>query len=242
MVDRRTGTIDYLFMCFHDAARVWEPDTLRTISSPSLVIWEPGHRHCYGCTTRTWEHSWIHCEGPFLSHALRSLQLPCNRILPFPDPLVLEKALTELHVELTLHRQPDPRILQDTFEIFLRNLARSRRTPDAPALVPERFRNVKGWIDSHYDQPVTLAALAQHAHLSIPHFCCEFKRFFGMSAIDYLIRVRMQAAVHHLGDCNRSITEVAQLAGYPNLYHFSRLFKQRFGRSPKAMREKIAGK
>ena len=240
-VDRRTGTDDYLFMCFHDAARVWDPDGLRDVTPPGIVIWEPGNRQCYGCPERTWDHSWIHCEGPFLPRALRTTRLPRNRILPFPDPLILEKALADLYAELTLHRQPDPMILQDTFEIFLRSLARSQRAPDAPAPVPARFLAVKRWIDSHYDQPVTLAALAQQAHLSVPHFCGEFKRCFGSPAIDYLIRARMQAAMHHLGDCNRSITEVARLAGYENLFHFSRLFKQRFGVSPRAMRARIAG-
>jgi len=239
LVDRRTGTPDYLFMCFHDAVRVWEKDALHTVPPSSLIIWEPGKRHFYGNTEQVWDHSWIHCEGPFLARALRTVRLPRNRVLPIPDPLILEKALAELHAELTLHRRPDPAILQNTFEIFLRSLARCQRAPDAPAPVPARFLAVKAWIDFHYDRPVTLAALAQQAHLSVPHFCNEFKRYFGVPAIDYLIRIRLQAAVHHLGDCNRSITEVARLAGYENLFHFSRLFKQRFGVSPRAMRARI---
>ena len=154
---------------------------------------------------------------------------------------MLEKALLDLHAELTLHRQPDPPILRDLMEIFLRSLARGCNEPTAHAPVPARFLAIKGWIDSHYEQPVTLAALAQQTHLSVPHFCSEFKRYFGVPAIDYLIRTRMQAAAHQLGDCNRSITEVAQLAGYENLFHFSRLFKQRFGMSPLAMRKRLAG-
>ena len=241
MVDRRTGTQDYLIMCFHDAVRVWEPNSLRDLTPPGIVVWEPGRRHYYGSTEHTWNHSWIHGEGPFLTQALRTARLPLNRILQISEPLILEKALIDLHAELTLHRQPDPLILRDTFEIFMRSLARGRDEPTAHAPVPARFLAIKGWIDSHYDQPVTLAALAQQAHLSVPHFCSEFKRYFGVPAIDYLIRTRMQAAAHQLGDCNRSITEVAQLAGYENLFHFSRLFKQRFGMSPMAMRKRIAG-
>jgi AraC-like DNA-binding protein len=241
LVDRRTGTTDYLFMCFHDPVHVWEKEALRAVPPSSLVIWEPGKRHCYGNTERAWAHSWMHCEGPFLARALRAVRLPRNRVLPLLDPLILEKALAELHAELTLHRRPDPVILRDTFEILLRALARRLREPDAPAPVPARFRSVKAWIDSHYDRPVTLAVLARQTHLSVPHFCKEFKRSFGVPAIDYLIRMRLQAAMHHLGDCNRSITEVARLSGYENLFHFSRLFKQRFGTSPRAMRARIAG-
>ena len=241
IVDRRTGTHDYFIMCFHDAVRVWESNSLRDVTPPGIVIWEPGRHHSYGNAEHMWDHSWIHCEGPFLPRALRTIRLPRNRILPVPDPLIFEKALIDLHAELTLHRRPDPLILRDIFAIFLRGLARGAGESGAQAQVPTRFLAVKGWIDSHYDQPVTLASLAQQTHLSVSHFRSEFKRYFNMPAIDYLIRVRMQAAAHHLGDCNRSITEVARLAGYENLFHFSRLFKQRFGMSPKAMRKKIAG-
>lgn len=242
LVDRRSGTGDYLFMCFYDVGRVWEADEMRDIAPPGIIIWEPGQRQTYGNPARAWEHSWIHCEGPFLATALRAARLPINRLLLLPDPLILERALIDLHAELTLHRQPDPEILSHTFAIFLRHLARSRRASDAPAPAPARILAAKAWIDSNYDQPVTLAALAARSHLSVPHFCSEFKRCFGAPAIDYLIRVRMQAAMHHLGDSNRSITEVARLAGYENLFHFSRLFKQRFGVSPRGMRGRMAGK
>ena len=241
LVDRPTGTPDYLIMCFHEPAHVRERDAIHPVTPPGIILWEPGHRQNYGFPDKSWDHSWIHCEGPFLARALRTLRLPRNRILPLPDPLIFERALAELHAELTLHRQPSPVILRDTFEIFLHNLARYQRKPDTLAAVPERFRNIKGWIDSHYDQPVMLAGLAQQAHLSVPHFCSEFRRYFGVSAIDYLIRLRMQVAAHHLGDANRSITEVARLTGYENLYHFSRLFKQRFGMSPRTMRKRITG-
>jgi AraC-like DNA-binding protein len=241
LVDRRAGTPDYLFMCFHDAVQVWEPAALRDVAPPSLVIWEPRHRHGYGNPGRAWDHSWIHCEGPLLPRMLRRLRLPLNRAFPLPDPLLLERTLIDLHTEVALHRRPDPEILAHTFAIFLRHLARSRRAPDAPAPVPGRLLAVKTWIDTHFDEPVTLAGLAAMAHLSVPHFCGEFKRCFGSPAIDHLIRVRMQAAVHHLGDSNRSITEVARLAGYENLFHFSRIFKQRFGVSPRAMRAKLTG-
>ena len=97
MVDRRTGTQDYLIMCFHDAVRVWEPNSLRDLTPPGIVVWEPGRRHYYGSTEHTWNHSWIHGEGPFLTQALRTARLPLNRILQISEPLILEKALIDLH-------------------------------------------------------------------------------------------------------------------------------------------------
>lgn len=241
MIDRRAGTGDYLFMCFHDTVRVWEKEGLRDATPPAIVIWEPHHRHLYGNEEKAWDHSWLHCQGPFMTQALQGVQLPFNQAVALPESLFMEDTLIDLRAELTLHRHPDPLILRNFFEIFLRELARHLGKADAAAPMPARLLQVKAWIESNYDQPVTLAELARQAHLSVSHFCHEFKRCFGVAVIDYLIQVRMRAAMHALGNRNLNITEVARLTGYENLYHFSRIFKQRFGMSPKAMRARMAG-
>ena len=58
----------------------------------------------------------------------------------------------------------------------------------------------------------------------MPHFCSEFKRHFGESAIQHLIRLRLQHAVYLLRDENLRIGEVAEQTGYEDLYYFSKLF------------------
>jgi AraC-like DNA-binding protein len=241
MVDRRLGTADYLFMYFHDPVRIWEQGEIRPFPAESLAIWEPGNRHCYGSETRTWDHSWIHCEGYFVTRKLKALRIPTNGVVPLPDPMVLEKALMGIHEELAVRVHPDPVILQNLFENFLRGLARLIGPDRDPSPVPERFLKVKAWIDAHYAEPLTLGVLAERANLSIPHFCSEFKKYFKVSAIDYLIRLRTHAAAHYLADSNRSVKEVARLVGYEDIFYFSKLFKKRFGMSPRAMRSRLQG-
>ena len=42
-------------------------------------------------------------------------------------------------------------------------------------------------IDASYHQRFTLTALATQAGLSVPHFCTEFRRHFGVPPVTYLI-------------------------------------------------------
>jgi len=77
-------------------------------------------------------------------------------------------------------------------------------------------------------------------HLSVPHFCSEFKRYFNVPPLEFLIRLRMHVAAHHLGNLSHSITEVAEMAGYTDLFYFSKRFKKWYGMSPRAMRAALA--
>ena len=66
-----------------------------------------------------------------------------------------------------------------------------------------------------------------------------FKRLTGYSPTDYLIMVRMEKAKSLLTKTNYSIGQIAAEVGYTDQLAFSRMFKRRFGESPRKYREDI---
>ena len=74
--------------------------------------------------------------------------------------------------------------------------------------------------------------------MSVPHLCSEFKKHFGVPVIDYVIRRRMREAAYLLHDRNLNITGIARRVGYTDIFHFSKLFKKHFGRSPREVRKR----
>ena len=56
--------------------------------------------------------------------------------------------------------------------------------------------------------------------------------------INYLIHVRLEKAKEMLEDGRESIRTIANLVGYDDVYHFSKLFKKHFGVSPMYYRKK----
>jgi iron complex transport system substrate-binding protein len=150
----------------------------------------------------------------------------------------MERCLLAVHEELTRHARPDAVIVRNLLKNWLRETARAiAREEDAKDEIPPPFLAVRRFIESEYATPIRLPDLAQRVHLSVPHFCAEFKRHFGTPAIDYLIRQRMHQAAYLLRDRNLRVNEVARRVGYDDIYYFSRLFRKHYGVSPRTFRK-----
>lgn len=237
IIDRPAGTGDYLLMLFYDEVWVAAEGAPALQPRDTLMIWTPGTRQYYGNLEQPYKHTWVHCDGRLIRTLLRARRLPCNRPFVVSDPAIMERHLLAIHEEATRHARPDAIIVRNLLENWLRETARllTSRSGALPG-IPASFLAVRHFIESEYARAMTLPELASKAHLSVPHFCAEFKRHFGTSAIDYLIRQRMHQAAYLLKDRNLQVKEIARRVGYEDLYYFSRLFRKHYGVSPRAFR------
>lgn len=99
-----------------------------------------------------------------------------------------------------------------------------------------QLRPAIGYIDAHYDQPVTLAEIAKASHLSVSRLAHLFKEQMGVTPIDYVTGVRIERAKALLLGTDRSCTEIAFQAGYGNPSYFTRTFKLFVGMTPRQFR------
>ena len=239
-VNRPGGTGDYLFMFFYDAVYIGVAGTRRRYPPNTFIIWDPRHGHDYGDPATAWMHSWLHCDGRAVGAMLADSRLPMNVPFALSDPAVVEQYLHDLYRETVEFAAPDAVMVRNLLENWVR--AVRRMLSGVPGQrIPPRMLAVKQYLGAHYADPITLSDLAAQAHLSIPHFCSEFKRAFGLPAITYLTHLRLQQAAYLLRDQHLSITEIARLVGYHDLYHFSKQFKQHFHLSPRALRQQAHG-
>ncbi len=89
-----------------------------------------------------------------------------------------------------------------------------------------------GYIDAHYDEPLTLADTARHFNLSSEYFSKAFKAETGDTFHGYLTEVRLDAATKALHSSADTVARIALEAGFPNLAAFSQAFKRRYGTTP----------
>ena len=85
--------------------------------------------------------------------------------------------------------------------------------------------------------PWTVDKLAREVGMSRSRFADRFQELIGMGPVSYLIEWRLQRAAVALRTSHRTIAEIAYSCGYSNQATFTRTFKERFGRSPKAFRK-----
>lgn len=111
-----------------------------------------------------------------------------------------------------------------------------------PKLQP-RLHRLPGWLagalsrtEEAFDPYWSVHDLARMAHCSPEHLSRSFRRHLDTTPSEYLNELRLNRAAMLLKNSNLEIREICDESGFRNLNYFHRLFKKRYGRSPRQYR------
>ena len=97
-----------------------------------------------------------------------------------------------------------------------------------------------GYFEDHYSEKISLDQIAENMYLSPFYISKIFKSETGDTPIRHLINIRLEKAKELLEQgATGNIQEVAAMVGYDDAYHFSKLFKKRFGITPTQARRRV---
>ena len=96
----------------------------------------------------------------------------------------------------------------------------------------ESFRCLSDYMKSHLSAKLTLADIAAACSMSESTVKSLCRRFCNCGPIEYLISLRITAAKTLIRQSSLSFTEIAERTGFGSLHYFSRVFKERTGRTP----------
>src|SRR3954470_16832223 len=94
------------------------------------------------------------------------------------------------------------------------------------------LRRVRGYIDTHIGDRISLDELAREAGVSRFHFARQFRLSTGESPMEHLRRVRIERSKSILQARGSTIAEVAARLGFSDQSHFTRIFGRLVGVSP----------
>ena len=103
------------------------------------------------------------------------------------------------------------------------------------------FRSVK-YIREHFDEPISVAQLANLENYSIAYFNDWFKQKTGYTPSHYLLLYRIEKAKELLQYTSYKMIEIAVQVGFGGSAAFCRAFKRTEGMSPAQYRAKTASK
>ena len=86
-------------------------------------------------------------------------------------------------------------------------------------------------------EKITIEDIAKELGLSQSHFMKFFKNTMGTTFTNYLNDYRLTLSSRLLVSSDSSILDIAAEAGFENLSYFNRLFKKRFGVTPREYRK-----
>lgn len=93
-------------------------------------------------------------------------------------------------------------------------------------------------IENHFSQDISLDQIAAMAGMNRYRFCRAFKKIMGESYTSYLNSVRVRNAADLIRNSELQIVEIAYAVGYNCVTYFERVFKSRYGVSPREFRRK----
>lgn len=92
------------------------------------------------------------------------------------------------------------------------------------------------YIKSNYSEDINLENIASYVHLNPQYFSRYFKSKVGMNFIDYLSKVRINAAIFLLMNTEDNINCISLKIGYIDAAYFSKVFLKFVGVSPHRFR------
>lgn len=93
------------------------------------------------------------------------------------------------------------------------------------------------YINSHYQQDISLRVLSDHIHLSKNYFANLFKQETGESFVEYLTRLRIEKAKLLLEGSDLKTYDIGNAVGIGDSHYFSKVFKKITGLTPTEYKE-----
>jgi AraC-like DNA-binding protein len=142
--------------------------------------------------------------------------------------------LDELAAPRTFAHQRVRGLLQSLFVQIFRH--QQQTTAGTTVLSAGQLQRLTQRVGKNPAGRLTPADLAAELKLSHDYFSRMFRATTHLSPRRWLMEERIRRAAHHILDSDQSLTHIAELFGYNDLYLFSRQFKQVMGASPRAYR------
>lgn len=100
-------------------------------------------------------------------------------------------------------------------------------------------KKVQCHMEEKFTESISVESLAKNHGISPRHFARRFKNATGDSPLQYLQRIRIEAAKQRLEKTMDSLDEITQLVGYEDPNSFRKLFKKNTGLSPQEYRNRF---
>ncbi len=113
-----------------------------------------------------------------------------------------------------------------------------REAAPRPAMTARQLRLATDYIEAHLGEELTLGNLAAAPAMSPFRFARAFKKATGESPRQYVIARRIARAQELLAGSDRELAEIANLVGFATQSHFTTVFRQRLGTTPKRYRDR----
>lgn len=226
-----------LEMVVRGSGTIWVDDQKFHAAQGDCYLLPAHSSHRYFSDTDTpWEKYWFNFSGSLIPGLLRSYRLANQVIFHNCD---MEKhfiqAINDLeNSPLSLRQNRFAGIIVELLSL----IADKKQTSGDEKVISPEGKILHDTLLEHLNMPVpSLAQLAGKINRSESQMLRIFHRDFGISPVAFLYGKKMETAMYFLQDSNMPVKIIAAKLGFNDEFYFSRMFKKKFGVSPRAFRD-----
>ena len=167
-----------------------------------------------------------------------------------------EDGMMKLKVDTTLHsyfhsvlsyfpqlQPPSKNLLKIKFEEFVINVLSNTNNPPLATYFDEVRSNskvsIRDIMEANFAYNMNLQEFARLSQRSLSSFHRDFKSEFNTSPSKWLTQRRLQFAKLLLETTDHNVNDLSHLSGFENPSHFIRVFKQKYGMTPRKFRQSL---
>lgn len=219
----------------------WNGRSWFNICADSAFLIYPGEEAIYRADPEEpWQYCWIGFHGEGVQEMMECAGFGREKpVIAFDEGTRMMEIIHEImqdgknNVPESFFRQAGIKLVM---ELFLRG-AQNKGNREAAVREISFLSYATRYLRHHFPEKILVGDLAARIGISRSYLVRLFRECYGVSPQEYLIRLRMQHAVDRLVLTDDPIGKIASECGYPDPLAFSKIFKQRFGKSPRLYRE-----
>lgn len=237
-IDRKNGLKCYTFLHFLTPVELLTPEGLINTKPGACYVYPPDEPQYY-ISRGTLIHDWFHFDESTASE-WRKMGLEFSKIY-YPVPADFISEITQKIEAENISRRFCYEQMIDTklSELFI-SIA---RVLEKPALkinndLIKSCQQLRLKMLETLGDKWTIKRMADSVNISISYFHAIYKEIYGLSPVQDLINARVSNAKELLRSTDIPISEISDMLGYNNPYHFTHQFSSITGKSPKQYRNK----
>jgi len=238
--DTGPGLLDFDLIAIHGGSGCYRaPEKGFQVRRGSCLVLRPGIRYVGSHDPEDpMDVTWVHFE--YLGPAGRAVRPPGKELPPLHRALQSADFCFELMGRLlAAFRSGKKGEAEIWLGAVLSELARQDARPERSGAERERALAIEELCASIRREPGArwrVSELARSFYVTPDHFGRMFRKYAGATPGEFVLRARIDAAMGLLRSSSHSVTRIAELLGYSDVYAFSRQFKLRTGLAPTAFR------
>ena len=186
-----------------------------------------------------WEYAWIEFDGLRVKQTIEMAGLNINNPVYKARYKDIAQTMKEEMLYIINHKDASPFHLIGHLYIFIDALLRSSNSTQITkgnTLRDFYIKEAISYIEQNFQNEITIEDISKFCGLNRSYFGKIFHENIGKTPQEFLISYRMTKAAELLKLTDLPIADIGNAVGYPNQLHFSRAFKNVYGKSPRQWR------